>query len=225
MPQTKLLAAGYVALAAADAVLAGRPGTTARRLRYLTKPALMPTLAAATRAAAAPQGGPGRGLTAAQALSWGGDVALLGESERAFLAGLGSFFGAHLAYISTLTRRGDRITVAPNPGVRTALGLWLTTAPAMTFAARRTDRDLAVPVAVYSTALAAMFAAAARLDPALNRNGRRAVQAGAALFLLSDTVLGVQQFVLRRKVPVLETVVMATYTAGQGLIAAGTTYL
>ena len=224
MPQTKLLAAGYVALAAADAVLAGRTGTTARRLRYLTKPALMPTLAAATRAAAS-QGRPARGLTAAQALSWAGDVALLGESEKAFLAGLGSFFGAHLAYLSTLARRGERITVAPSPGVRAALGLWLTTAPAMTIAARRTDPDLAAPVAVYSTALAAMFATAARLDPGLSRNGRRAVQAGAALFLLSDTVLGAQQFVLRRKVPALETVVMATYTAGQGLIAAGTTHL
>ncbi len=224
MPHTKLLTAGYVALATADAVLAGRTGTTARRLRYLTKPALMPTLAAATRAAA-PQGRPDRGLSTAQVLSWGGDVALLGQGEKPFLAGLGSFFGAHLAYISTLALRGERVTVAPNPGVKAALGLWLTTAPAMTFAARRTDHDLAAPVAAYATALAAMFATAARLDPALSRTGRRAVQAGAALFLLSDTVLGVQQFVLRRKVPALETVVMATYTAGQGLIAAGTTKL
>jgi uncharacterized membrane protein YhhN len=224
VPQTKFLAAGYIAFATVDAVLAGRPGTTARRLRFATKPALMPTLAAATRAAAS-QGRPSRGLGTAQALSWGGDVALLGAGESAFLAGLGAFFGAHLAYISTLARRGDRITVPPNQGVKAALALWLSTAPAMTFAARRTDRDLAVPVAAYATALAAMFATAGRLDPALSRNGRRAVQAGAALFLLSDTVLGMQQFVLRRRVPALETVVMATYTAGQGLIAAGATNL
>ncbi len=225
VPQTKLLAAGYVALAAADAALAGRTGTTARRLRYLTKPALMPTLAAATRAAAASQVRPARGLTAAQALSWGGDVALLGESEKAFLAGLGSFFGAHLAYLSTLARRGDRITVAPDPGVQAALGLWLTTAPVMTFAARRTDPDLAAPVAAYSTALAAMFAAAARLDPGLSRAGVGPCRPERHCSCSPTRCSALQQFVLRRKVPALETAVMATYTAGQGLIAAGTTHL
>ena len=47
MVNTKVLAGAYVALAATDAVLAGRPGKPARRLRYLTKPALMPVLATA----------------------------------------------------------------------------------------------------------------------------------------------------------------------------------
>ena len=51
------------------------------------------------------------------------------------------------------------------------------------------------------------------------------MQTGAALFLVSDTILGLQEFVLGRKVPALETAVMATYTAGQGLIAAGSTTL
>jgi uncharacterized membrane protein YhhN len=217
---TKFLATGYVALAAADAVLAGRSGTTARRLRYLTKPALMPTLAAATT-----QSGARRTVTAAQALSWGGDVALLGSGDTAFLAGLGSFFGAHLAYVTTFALRGDSLRARPNPGVKAALGLWLSTAPAMAFAAGRQDRGLAAPVAAYSTVLAAMFAGAARLDPALSPRGRRAVQAGAGLFLVSDTLLGLQKFVLRRELPVLETAVMATYTAGQGLLAAGTSAL
>ena len=91
----------YVALAAADAALAGRTGTTARRLRLLTKPALMPTLTAAMHQAEHSDGTVRRGVMAAQVLSWGGDVALLGSSERAFLGGLGSFFCAHLAYIAT----------------------------------------------------------------------------------------------------------------------------
>jgi uncharacterized membrane protein YhhN len=189
---------------------------SARRLRFLTKPALMPLLAAASRRKAP------AGITAAQALSWGGDVALLGHSERAFLAGLGSFFGAHVA---VLAPRGQRVTAPPSTGVKAALALWLTTTPVMSLAARRKDRQLAIPVAAYSTVLAAMFAAAARLDPSLSRDGRRAVQTGAALFLLSDTILGLQEFVLGHKVPALETAVMATYTAAQGLIAAGSTTL
>ncbi len=219
MRSNKLFAAGYVALAAADAVLAGRSGAAARRLRYVTKPALMPVLAAASRPTAP------TGITAAQALSWGGDVALLGSGERAFLAGLGSFFGAHVAYVAALAPRGQRLTAPPTSGVKVALALWSTTTPVMALAARRQDPRLAVPVAAYSTVLAAMFATAARLDPSLSRHGRRTVLTGAALFLASDTILGLQKFVLGRKVPALETAVMATYTAGQGLIAAGSTAL
>ena len=95
----------------------------------------------------------------------------------------------------------------------------------MATAAWRRERELAGPVAAYSTALAAMFAAATLLDPKLSRRGRRAVAAGAALFLTSDTLLGVQTFVLREEDPRLEVAVMATYTAAQGLIAAGATAL
>ena len=80
-------------------------------------------------------------------------------------------------------------------------------------AARRKDRDLTAPVAAYSTALATMFATTARLDPQLSARGRKTVQAGAALFLL------------KRESPALERAVMATYTAGQGLIAAGSAHL
>jgi uncharacterized membrane protein YhhN len=204
-----------------DATLAARPGTAARRLRYLTKPALMPLLAVAT----AQTPGRSRALTAAQALSWGGDVALLGRGDRAFQAGLGAFLAAHLAFVSGFALRGDRLTAPPSPGVKAAGVLLLTTGPLMTFAAGRTDPALAAPVAAYSTALAAMFAAASRLDPALRQRSRRAVQAGAALFLVSDTLLGLQRFVLDRDVPALDSAVMATYTAGQGLMAAGATHL
>jgi uncharacterized membrane protein YhhN len=220
MVNTKVLAGAYVALAATDAVLAGRPGKTARRLRYLTKPALMPVLATATR-----QAGGGRAVTAAQALSWGGDVALLGSGTKAFQGGLGSFLGAHLAYVAGLAPKGERITAAPNAGVKAAGALWLATAPAMAIAARRKDRDLTAPVAAYSTALATMFAITARLDPQLSARGRKIVQTGAALFLLSDTLLGVREFVLKRESPAVERAVMATYTAGQGLIAAGSAHL
>ena len=221
MPSTKLLTTGYVVLATVDTALAGRPEKLAHRLRFLTKPALMPLLAAATRQAP----GASNAITAAQALSWGGDVALLGRGDRAFQAGLGSFLGAHLAYVTGFALRGDRITAPPSTGVKAAGVVLLTTGPLMAFAAGRTDRDLVAPVAAYSTALAAMFAAASRLDPALSPRGRRAVQLGAALFLVSDTLLGLQKFVLKREVPALETAVMATYTAGQGLMAAGATHL
>ena len=220
MVDTKVLAAGYVALAVADAALAGSRRVAARRLRYLTKPALMPVLAAATR-----QAGGNRRTTAAQVLSWGGDVALLGTSDRAFVGGLGSFLGAHLAYLSALAPQGERVTVRPNGGVRAALGLWAAAAPAMALAARRQDKELTAPVAAYATALTTLLATTARLRPDLSLRGRRTTQAGATLFLVSDTLLGIQTFVLRKHSPTLERAVMATYTAGQGLLAAGATQL
>src|SRR3978361_317816 len=98
----------YVALSATDALLAGREGTTARRLRFLTKPALMPTLTIAMHRAEPRDALVRRGVTAAQAFSWGGDVALLANGETAFLGGVGSFLGAHLAYIGTFTARRGR---------------------------------------------------------------------------------------------------------------------
>ncbi len=189
-------ALAYVALAVADATLAGKEGTTSRRLRFLTKPALMPTLAVAMHQATPGDPLVRRGVSTAQAFSWGGDVALLGTSEKAFLGGVGSFLAAHLAYIATFTARRDRAGLAQHRGPRTAAALWLATAPVMSAAAWRKDRDLAAPVAVYSTALATMFATATVLDPALSRRGRRAVAAGAALFLTSDTLLATQKFLL-----------------------------
>jgi uncharacterized membrane protein YhhN len=61
------------------------------------------------------------------------------------------------------------------------------------------------------------------LDPDLPPGARVTLRAGTALFLASDSVLAVQRFLLAEPVPVLDSVVMATYTAGQGLIAAGVT--
>ena len=51
--------------------------------------------------------------------------------------------------------------------------------------------------------------------------GRGRIRAGAALFLLSDSLIGAQQFLRDEPHPALESAVMATYTAGQWLIADG----
>jgi uncharacterized membrane protein YhhN len=66
-----------------------------------------------------------------------------------------------------------------------------------------------------------MFATSRVLDPGLGQGARRTLQAGTALFVLSDTLLATQKFLLTEPRPALESAVMATYTAAQGLIAAG----
>ena len=222
MPTAKTLAAAaaYVALAATDTALAGRSEPAARRARFLVKPLLMPALAVAFRGGTHGRTDPlRRGTAAAQVFSWGGDVALLGHGEKAFLSGVGSFFAAHVAYVSGFASARERR--ADPRGVKLAGGLWLTTAPVMAWAAGRRSRRLAGPVAGYAAVLATMFGTSTTLDPALPRHARATVQAGTTLFLVSDTLLGVQDFLLSEPRPGLERAVMATYTAGQGLIAWG----
>lgn len=210
--------AAYAALAVADSVAAGRPGPRARRLRWVTKPALMPALAWAS-AEHADGSRLARSTTTAQVFSWGGDVALLGSGERAFLTGVGSFFGAHVAYVAGFLSVRD-----PDPrwsDLRLPLGLWLASAPVMAVAAGREDPSLRAPVVAYATVLSAMFATSRLVDRSLPRASRRAIQAGTALFVVSDTALATQAFLLARPRPAIDVFVMATYTAGQGLIAAG----
>lgn len=225
---TKRYAAAYAALAIADSVAAGRSrSATVRRLRYVLKPLLMPALATAfvhgtPDAASRPDRGLLRtGVLAAQGLSWGGDVALLGTSERSFLGGVASFFGAHVAYIAAFVSVRGEPRDYGTTGLRTAFGLWVTAAPLMSAAAGRKDPALRVPVAAYATVLSAMFASSHLLDPALPQGARRCLQAGTALFVVSDSVLAAQEFLLAEPRPLVESVVMATYTAAQGLIAAG----
>ncbi len=223
MPRLKtvLAAAAYAGLAAADSTLAGKTSKQARRARYALKPALMPALVTVTASRQKPTTARGYATVAAQTLSWGGDVALLGPGERAFLSGVGSFFGAHVAYLAAFTAMGLR------PDRRKAANtakLWAATAPAIALAAGRKDPDLTLPVGAYATILAAMFGASTMLDQDRTTPGaRRAIQAGSTLFLLSDFLLATRKFLLGDRYPALESAVMGTYTAGQGLIAIGLT--
>ena len=206
--------AAYVALSIAETVLAaGPPGW--RRARLVTKPLLMPLLTARTATGAG--GSDVVGVVAAQAFSWGGDVALLKEGHRPLLAGLGSFLAAHLCYIAAFRRRSSAPLLA-TPGRRRLLALCGVANAGMALAAGRTDRTMAGPVAAYGAALATMVTSAAAVDA---DRGRGPILAGASLFLLSDTLLGLRLFVVGEESRTLEGAVMATYTAAQWCISAG----
>ena len=185
----------FVALAAADTLLAA---TGHDRLRWLTKPLLMPVLMA------------GRDRPAQRALALGGagDVALLGSGEIAFTAGLVSFLAGHVAWIIALRQRpgGGRLRARPAlaaPHVATfgAMNAYLW---------RRTGQNR-IPVLVYSAALLAMSLVA--LD-----SGSPRTTAGGALFLASDTLLALEKFG-DLKLPAHEGLVMATYASAQALLA------
>ena len=219
-------ALAYVALAVADATLAGREGTTARRLRFVTKPALMPTLSVAMH-----QAKPGdplvrAGVTTAQAFSWGGDVALLGSSEKAFLGGVGSFFGAHLAYIAHVrgSSRPGPHERAPRPQgsdaaladhrashVRRRLATRTATSPARSPPTAPRSRRCSPP---RPCSTRSSHAAVGEPSPPERRCSSPRTPCSAR-----------RSSCCPRRTRRLEVAVMATYTAAQGLIAAGATAL
>jgi uncharacterized membrane protein YhhN len=179
----------------------------------MTKPLLMPALVA--RQSGTSSGPARRRTVAAQAFSCGGDVALLGEGRGPFLAGVGSFFAAHLSYVAAFRSRSS-VGVLATRGRRATLLVGSASAAGMALAAARKDRTLGLPVLGYGVTLATMVASAAAVD---QDRGRGLVLAGASLFLLSDTLLGARTFVAP-DAP-LEGAVMATYTAAQWLIGEG----
>jgi uncharacterized membrane protein YhhN len=215
---------GYVALPATDTFLSGSRNRRLHRLRVVTKPLLMPTLAASLATDARAADSPLRTTTLlAQVGGWGGDVLLLRHGDpKAFAAGAGSFGLGHAAYLTGFRRHRNR-----HRGLfegRTARGVmasWATTAPLVAWGAWRKEPALGPAVAAYSGALATTVAAASGLDPALPASARRMTAAGALMFLASDTILGLGKFVLRDPDPRLEHAVMATYTGAQLLLAEG----
>jgi uncharacterized membrane protein YhhN len=218
---TKLKLA-YVGLAATDTWLSSSTNRWAHRARFVTKPLLMPTLAASLATSARAEDSPLRTSTlAAQVGGWGGDVALLGEGTKPFLAGTGSFALGHVAYLTGFLRNRSTAPLTPTSEARTVAGSWALTAPLMALMAGRQHREFAGPVFGYGTMLAAMVVSATHLDPTLSPASRRFTAAGAGMFMVSDTLLGFRKFVLSDPPPALETAVMATYTTAQFLLSEG----
>jgi uncharacterized membrane protein YhhN len=225
MAATRFLApAGYLALAAADSALAASSSPSRRRFRLVTKPLLMPALGTAfVGSLASHDVGGGGVLAGARECLGAGDIALLSRREPAFLTGLGSFLGAHVAYTTAFVSAGRPL------GDRTHLGgavgaaaTFAAVAPVMARAAGSHSPRLRAPVVAYAGAICSMFAASTRLRPEVPVGARRAVVAGSALFVASDTLLAAREFLLPRPAhPGVDAAVMVTYTVGQGLIAAG----
>jgi uncharacterized membrane protein YhhN len=211
----------YLALALADTALAARDGDRASRLRRLTNSSLMPLLVAKVGAANGGSWPELRSRTrAGLALSWAGDVALLGDSDAAFVTGLGCFAGAHGCY-------GSAFGTARRPALPSAAAPVALTGGTMGAALARRAGRLGPAVAGYSGLITAMAIRALGVDP--TRVGRPAatrIAAGAGLFVVSDGLIGLGRFGLSASTPrrirsMIDAAVMATYAAGQWLIADG----
>lgn len=173
--------------------------------------------------------------------SWLGDVSLmlapandtdrhvLGMPKNAawFLVGVAAFFVVHLRLIS-LYRRVDRPDV-PGPWTTHklifaplgmyAVGLFATLLPALL--ADPVKSTIVLPVTLYGTLLMTMVAFA------VNRLGRvdplsfKLTAAGAVIFLMSDSLIGLTILMPGGGVPLAGFWIMLTYLIAEFLIAAG----
>jgi len=156
-----------------------------------------------------------RGLVAVGLVfSLAGDVFLMLPSDR-FLAGLASFFVAHLCYIAAfVATTGPQASPAVLiPWLLAGAGILATLWPH--FGAMRT------PALLYVLAILAMGWQATEQWAALRTDWALCAMTGAVLFAISDSALGFDRF--RRRFRAAPLVVLATYYSGQWLIALSTT--
>jgi uncharacterized membrane protein YhhN len=183
----------------------------------MTKPLLMPVVAARLAAVSGPREPDLRAhALAALALSCAGDATILGESDRAVAGGAAWFALAQLTYVRGFRRAGSRPTAASAaPVVQAAAagvaGYW------------RPAGRLRPVLAAYPPLLATMVVAASGLRAGLPVPAARRVALGARVFLASDAIVGAQRFLglSQRAHTALEVPVMGSYVAAQWLIADG----
>ncbi|WP_157414611.1 lysoplasmalogenase [Agromyces allii] len=154
-------------------------------------------------------------------LSWAGDVAL--SFDGMFVVGLGAFLLAHVAYITVFVRMpgGGPSDGAPSGGrIRPPLWALVYVAWFAGFLALLGPHTgvLFVPVALYGLVLGLMAAFAASRGPVM--------AIGGALFVVSDSVLGLGRFLPGYEFAVSgfdlhDLTVMSTYLAAQLLISIG----
>lgn len=183
-----------------------------RRTETWAKPATLIALLGVAAALGATDTTAGRWLLLALAFGALGDVALLGDSLPRFRAGVAAFLVGHLAYLASFVALG-----LPRPAWSwAALALILLSAVAtrgVLPAAQRLDGpQLSGPIAVYTLVIGAMLACAWF-------TGEPLIALGAAIFVVSDSVLSIDRFV--RPLPHGHLIVMVTYHLGQALIVAG----
>ncbi|MCO4812729.1 MAG: lysoplasmalogenase [Gammaproteobacteria bacterium] len=121
----------------------------------------------------------GRLILTGLALSWCGDMFLIGLSKTTFLAGLFAFLMAHVAYVAAFVRHGFErrwIGVAMIPVTAIAIGVFVWLEP-------YTPPDLLNPVRAYVAVISLMVIFAIGTQ---GRGASKLIVAGATLFFLSD---------------------------------------
>lgn len=173
-----------------------------------TKPLLIPSLALAlVWSVGGRLTAPVVGALIALFFGWLGDLALMIDGSLWFLAGLGAFLLAHIAYIVLFLRHLGRGRL---PRSALLYLVWFALLGVLLWPYLGT---MLVPALIYAVVITTMAIVATRCAPI--------VAAGATLFLLSDSMLAVDRFVPDVGIWQAGFLIMLTYLAAQCLIIVG----
>ena len=160
-------------------------------------------------------------------LGWCGDVLLMFSSEGEyapmfFLLGLSAFLSGHLFYILAFRAVGKKYGITSLAkslvvilayillGVLLVMKLWPDLPDGMQF-----------PVIFYAVTILLMGIMAYRVKPGLERSVWGLIMAGAMLFIISDSIIGLSRFSNGFELPYTGVWIMLTYTLAQGLLVVG----
>lgn len=183
-----------------------------RTWRYLWKPGTMLLIIALAATALPDAGGYGYLILLGLLCSVAGDIFLMLPTDR-FLAGLLSFFLAHLCYVAAFTPAGS-LTAADGlvaAGLLVTGGLLLRRL--LPGVLEQGGQAMLLPVILYLLVISTMV-----LRAVMSRNPVLII--GALLFYLSDGILAWNRFV--RPVRGADLAIMSTYFAAQYLIGVTT---
>lgn len=182
--------------------------THVEQIATFTKPLLMPFLLAALLFSL-PRWRTEVALLGSLAIifSWAGDVGIASTGELSLLVALGFFLIAHIYYIILFLRklRMRRLSLWSIAYLAWWAALVAILAPHI--------GSLLIPVAVYGLVLVGMGAIALTCN--------RFIAVGGVLFVVSDTILGLNKFLPGFELWQIDFVIMLSYIAAQGLIAFG----
>lgn len=191
-------------------------GSGRRRVEWWSKLLALAGLFATAVAARAADTTAGRWLLVALLFGLLGDFALLGDTQRRFLAGVAAFLVGHLAYLVCFAQLGVPWPAWAGAGVLVLAVIGYLTRGVVPAAQREAGLALAAPLAVYTLVIGAMLLVAWG-------TGLWLVAAGATVFVVSDSIIALtlaRHDFHRPKGPE-DVAVMVTYHVGQALIVAG----
>ena len=168
--------------------------TAGSRMGLAAKPLASTGFVAVAVIGGARDTGFGRFVLVALALSWCGDVFLLGRARRWFLSGLVAFLAAHLAYVAgflSLGITGDAALIAALVAVPAAAAVARWLRPHL-------PPPMRVPVAAYIAVISTMVVLGAGAAAA---NDRRWLLVAAVAFCVSDLAVAADRFVAWRRSP------------------------
>jgi uncharacterized membrane protein YhhN len=160
----------------------------------------------------------------ALAFSYSGDIILMipGNNPLFFIGGLVSFLVAHLIYTKLFTTLSplSKNILKKNPIWIIAIILFLTAF--LSYLVPKIDTTLKIPVIVYALIICTMLLSTINLNEKIGKRSHNMIVAGAILFVLSDSILALNQFdPAFQSITLMHALVMQTYISAQGFIIHG----